>query len=194
MKRERSIKLAHQTERIAEIFDKNATTENKYNYCVLVLCESVRLISMACAAAEDARLSAIAVGSESSEKHAMQILNELQHWFSVFKKKIVSILDVIGSKTSVYYDSSQAKYIIFKVALLLGKEACGREYFLNEVISDSEEERLIIADYSLALMLFQILTVDHTYKKSIFSYLSLFENKLNNFLKLMEKNKQTSTF
>lgn len=97
----------------------------------------------------------------------------------------MSILELVGKATPLHHDSSKAKYIIFKVALLLGKEACGREYLLSEVPGDGEEEALILADYSLALMLLQILTVDHTYKKSIFSYLSLFENKLNSLVKRM---------
>ena len=151
---ERAVYLAQQAERIVDLYySEHASPSNEAVCAAALVVESMRLLSLARLAADDAVDAALASTSTmklAQVRRARAVAAELGLWFQTCKDKAEKLLAAArpGGR-----DVPGARKMLFKVALLLGRRAASRQ--LLQGLGDCRDEE----DYAFGLMILQVLSV-----------------------------------
>ena len=175
---ERAVHLAKLAEKIVEAyleFEEEKVCECSNAAAAAIVVEACRLLSLATAAADDA---AEAACRKNRAPNRSILAQELRAWLVACRDKADGLLR--SSSSSVFVPNP--KIIMYRVALGLGRRAAGRELLLPDGDNDSPEMMTVIEDYSLGLLLLQLLTTNNELsnddRKLIHGYLALFHNRL----------------
>ncbi|KAH9262360.1 hypothetical protein BASA82_000595 [Batrachochytrium salamandrivorans] len=158
--------------------------------------ESMRLLVLASAAAEDA-LEASAFKKKSQTASAatanndnVLLVQQIHQWLAACTEKAQTQLAAQSFPTEE--DIPNPKLVMYKVALGLGSRCASRELLLPRERSErstaqvKREITMIVEDYSLGLMLLQLLTTNISLRKEdraqILGFLALFCQRLQSLL------------
>lgn len=159
--------------------------------------ESMRLLVLASAAAEDAleasafkRKSQTASTTTTTTNSNVLLVQQIRQWLAACTEKAQTQL--AAQSFPAEHDLPNPKLVMYKVALGLGSRCASRELLLPRERSErgaahvKREITMIVEDYSLGLMLLQLLTTNIALRKEdraqILGFLALFCQRLQSLL------------
>jgi hypothetical protein len=182
---ERAVLLAQLAERVVDVWygEQWSAPGDEAQAAAGLVVESMRLLSLACLAADDAvdaaqASSAAAAGLRAGQmRRARAVSLELRAWFQASKDKADKLLGAATAAATGARAGPGPRRVLLDVALVLGKRAAGHQLLQGEPDLQDEE------DLALGLMLLQVLSVAddgalaHEDRRALNALLALFTKR-----------------